>query len=295
MREFPFEKAFPPDQPKHEENKKLVEIVFARLASRPKPKSAIRPEDFSDLYSPAVIRDDSKHVADLEEIFIDNLSSLSAENMYYQEIAKIFEALLLEQIEQGAWLGEDASATKPSKYDDYVNGVDTIVSFSNEEKQPVHLALALDITSQHELAKKFTRLMEEIKDGRLTEIKYFKSEDPEFRGNLKGVPRVIVGADHKTIIDLMEKWLGGESKELKAHFIQIILLEEITSQLEAFKEYAQAQKQEKAVTAFDRALRIVTEVRRKKHFGDNDTVHAMNDGVYQAIQENLQYFKTKKI
>ncbi len=175
------------------------------------------------------------------------------------------------------------------------------------------------------------------------------------------MPSVVVGADHPMIIEVMEKWANSKkvdefgkgytdelARELKEHTIQIVMLEEILSQLEAFRQYVLALKKsaeeqvQKATTmekelsemvsslgiyeklpeqyksladqgnralrdmtgekvefqnmtadfdgilkVYDRTLLIVKKVIAKKKFTENKVVSAMQDGVYQAIQENL--------
>ncbi len=82
------------------------------------------------------------------------------------------------------------------------------------------------------LKKKFNCIKKEIEEGKLARIKYFVSEHMNIRGELKKVPRLVIGADRETVKELGELWINRDNKALEKHPIQFTLLKEILLQCE---------------------------------------------------------------
>ncbi len=248
----------------------------------------INMDDFSDLYKD--VEADKQYVAEMEAKFAEDESRDSEIEAMVRKTAKVLEAIIFEQIELSNWLGDTAMTIQASRYDDIKHGVDTIVEFDEGDgRNASHLALAIDVTTSHELNKKFKRIFEEIERGALTEIKYFVSESLDIRGHKSNVPRVVVGADRKTIFDLAEKWLEKDNKALSEHVIQVILIEEIYEQLVAFKNAAERAGQHGIVSVYEKTIGIVEGIRDGKEFSEDMLFKAGEDKVLQAIRDNLAY------
>jgi hypothetical protein len=145
---------------------------------------------------------------------------------------------------------------KASRYDDVVNGVDTIAEIE-QENSTSHLALAIDVTHGVMLQKKFDRIKREIDEGTLTTIKYFENSDETFRGRLLKVPRVVLGVEKSAVVELAGLWNAGKNKELATHPVQVQLIEEITVQLQSCLEYAQKTGKGDIARVYERQLRII--------------------------------------
>jgi hypothetical protein len=248
----------------------------------------INMKDFFGLYKD--VTSDLAYVAEMDRRFRESEARDTESESMLRKMAKVFEVIINEQIELSNWLGDSAMTQKVSKYDDYKHGVDTVVEFDDEDGFS-HLALAIDVTSSHELARKFDRIKKEIDQGVLTRIKYFVSEGLSFKGEKGNIPRVVIGADRKLILDLMEKWMEGDKTALALHVVQALLIEEIITQLETFTTYARSIGQNKAADVYQRTLGILMRIKTDKNLSEDMLFKAGEDQVFSAIQNNLYYFR----
>jgi hypothetical protein len=280
---------------------------------------AINVEDFSGHYGAGAVRLDRVMVAKLEEKFLEEEKkdlSLRPRRMR----GELFEAVVNDGIENNDWFGGDATIIVPSRYDDIVNKVDSIVEFE-EAAGNSYLALAIDVTkNEKEMWDKFAAIRDSIKDGRLSRVKYFQTEG--FRGELKQLPRVVMEADDATFMSAVEDILkskrlkneiarlrgaGEKGANLKSalerfaelrtkiatHPIQFKLLLEIRSQLLAFSEYAGSSGKRDSAVAYDKVLRIINRVIEEKSSGQNlDKLSEgwQNDRVLQMILGRARNF-----
>jgi len=197
--------------------------------------SSLREKDFEDVYRGRVA-EDLERVRRLEEKFVKEETERSRE---LKKVATIFEGLVLWHGEQSEWFGPHAKTLKTSKYDDYVNGVDMVIEFFDEEEKTLaHLGLAADITFTSDTTKKFDKLRGNIEKGELVAVDYFHSEPMSLHGRLSDLPEVIIGADRKTVLELTELWMERKNAVLARHKIQIMILLQMKEQLETFAQYA---------------------------------------------------------
>lgn len=241
---------------------------------------------FDDLYDPEKIEQDLEYIEKKEEIFNkENVQERQELNM----LSSVFEAIFFEQAELSEWLGPNAHTIKSSRFDDIKNGVDSIAEFESEEGDISRLALAIDITFGPQLQKKMARIKKEIERGELAHIKYFVSASEGFRGELKNVPRVVVGADKKMVKELYEIWIEGKKKELSEHKIQFQVLEEIAMQLRTFEKYAKKNDVEHLIPVYQRAIKIIERV-----MAENGqiltTEDFLEDNVFSTLYEELKKF-----
>lgn len=230
-------------------------------------KDRIEIDEFEGLYDPAMLERDKKEVERLESIF-NKQTQENPEAETWSKRGKLFEAMVNDQIESSNWLGENATVIIPSKFDDYINKIDSILEF-NDEGTRSHLALAIDVTkSLDEVQKKMAQIKKSIDTGELSNIKYFRSEDE--RGEKIRIPRVIIGADQKTMNDLAELLLRFHSAKgdhfkkvrssLEKHSAQLQIILEIRNQLSAFKKYAHENGHEDLIPSFDRILEVISPI-----------------------------------
>jgi hypothetical protein len=262
----------------------LLEDAYQKAVALEDP---VDMESFANLYKDVEV--DLAYVADMDRKFREGEMRETSVDAMFRKMAKVFEVIVAEQMELSNWLGETAMTEQASKYDDYKNGVDTVVEF-DEPEGASHLALAIDVTSSHELRRKFERIKREIDDGVLTKVKYFVSENLGFRDEKANIPRVVIGADRKTILDLVERWLDKDNKALAEHVVQAIVLEEMITQLEAFLIYAKSKCKDKAVEVYQRTLDILNKIREEKNLSEDMIYNAREDHVFGAIRDNLVSF-----
>jgi len=233
------------------------------------------------------VEQDRKYVDKMESRF---KAGETGEEKEGRMLATILEAIIHEQAELSDWLGPDATTIKPSRYDDIANGVDELVEFQGEEETS-YLAMAIDVTFGEDVAKKFTRIKEEIDRGVLGEVKYFFSEYTGKRKKLENVPRVVIGADARTVKELADLWVEGKKKELGGHKIQFQILDEILIQAEAFHNYANKFGHDNVALAYREMARKIEEIIKEKFSGAGSQDSGERDERFYDIRMMLKKFK----
>ena len=242
----------------------------------------INPEDFRDIYGENV-NSDLAYVQKMENKFEEDRQKMSENEQHFLKVAKVFEAIVFQHAELSNWFGETAMTMEASRYDDIKNGVDTIVEFE-EENTAHHLALAIDVTSSSSIFEKFDRIKKEIDNNKLAEIKYFVSEHLNIRGHKSNVPRVVIGADRKTIYNVVNAWIEEDMEALAQHPIQIKILSEIKLQLEGFKEYCEKWNHTDLAEIYAQGLKIIDGILSEKAPTEDQLAELEFDEVYRAIQ-----------
>lgn len=259
---------------------------------------AIQEREFEDLYSQERVEEDLEYVERMERKFEENATPEQKES---NKLATIFEAMIYDQSERSNWLGNNAMTIKTSRYDDIKNGIDLIVEVPDKEKPTAsHLALAVDVTFSDDLRDKMRKIKREIDSNKLATVKYFKSDFLDFRGEKSNIPKVVVGADYKTLENVIDLWKSEENEEyrkeyrklLERHHIQFIILDEIMLQLHNYKEYARKRNKKSAFESYDKVIETVQDINGEKQelreeilADDNSKIE--NDKVFSAIKENL--------
>ena len=250
----------------------------------------IQESDFENLYSKEQVEKDLEYVDEMEQEFE---KKSTPEQKEANKLATIFEAMVFEQSELNNWLGENAMTIKSSRYDDIKNGIDLIVEIPDKEKPTAsHLALAVDVTFSDDLRDKIRKIKGEIDRDKLTTVKYFKSDFLNLKGEKRNVPKVVIGADYKTLENVVDLWIARDNKALANHYIQFIILDEIMLQLENYKRYAEKENKEKAVESYNKAIEIIRDIdnekqesREKMPIDDNSKIE--KDKVFSAIRHHL--------
>lgn len=178
-------------------------------------------------------------------------------------LAEILEAVISSQIELSDWLGSGVRTRGASLYDDYKNGIDAVAEIEREETRE-QFAIAFDVTqTEFHMAEKIKRIKREIDEGTLTTIEYYEDSDGS-RKVLEKRPRVILGLDRDHVAELSALWVNGRKKELANHPVQFVLLEEIRTQLEIFRDYARDTGKEDIAKTYDNELSIFEEIIEEK-------------------------------
>lgn len=230
---------------------KIDEELAYKRAEKALAVDRIKETDFEDLYGRENIERDLAKIEEREARFEPP-----------SKAAVILEAIIHEQSESSEWLGPQAHTLKASRYDDIMHGVDEIVEFTDDPGKKSHLALGIDVTFSPNLLKKFKPLIERLSRGELTKVKYFRSSS--LRGELTQIPQVVVGVGMKTLQEFIPHWLERDPKTLAAHPMQIIVLEEMRMQLEAFAKYADQAKKHDAANEYRTSLQIIEDVLSQK-------------------------------
>ncbi|MGB3072977.1 MAG: hypothetical protein WBP40_04345 [Candidatus Moraniibacteriota bacterium] len=262
----------------------VVEKAYAK-ATALFERDAIQPDAFVPPYDARQVAEDKETVKRLE-------SKFGSEDLVHKKYADVLEAIIYEHIEQSDWFGPTAQTIKTSKYDDYVNGIDLVTEFSNDDQSLTHLGLGIDVTfGTTAMHKKFQRIREEISTGKLATVKYFESERSPHKGIYRDMPRVVIGAEREHITELAARWMDPKmNRELATHPVQAMLLDEIEAQLSGFRQYARTMNQARLIPIFDRQLAIIKKIRVEK----SRTVKNPwpDDRVFGAIRGELDFFRS---
>jgi len=277
---------------KFEKEKNIREQAY-RKAGEILEIDRIDENEFIDLYG-ELVKKDLRYVKEMEEKFkILN----TPERNESAKMAKIFEAIVHEQIEINNWLGENAFTKKAARFDDIKNGIDEIVEFKPEDiSKTSHLALAIDVTFRKDLTEKMEKIKDDITVGKLSTIKYFKSDSLNIRGEKVNVPKVIIGADNKMLNNVMMIWLKGENRKLTNQPMKFLILEEVFIQLKGFKDYAIRVGQTGVANDIDKVFKIIEEIYNKESASGNREEIKMSigqDKVYSAIKEYQEKLQEK--
>lgn len=252
-------------------------------------EKCINIDDFENFYDSKKLDRDRERVARKETNF---------EKENHKEYADVLEAVIFDQIDSGAWFGENTKAIKTSKVDDYFNGSDLIVELQDMMNTLTHLSLSIDVTfgTSTEIVK-IAKIKENIDKGTLGKIDYFKSDRSQFRGEISYVPQVIIGVEKETVIKLATIWMDKydsdkTSTPIDEHPIKRVLLSEILVQLYTFQKYAEETGKLKIIPIYKKDIQILEDIIQKQ--GIVDTSSFRNDKVFCAIRESLKIFKIKK-
>lgn len=271
---------------RHEERELDRELIIKKAYEKALAtvhEAELDPGDFRSHYSPEDVDADQTYVEEMEKKFESDLSEP-------QKLGTIFEAVLHESVSYRQWFGKESRAQKTSRYDDIKNGIDEVVETDLHDEETSYLGLALDATVGG-TDEKFRRIKDEINKGTLSKVKYFRSKSTQYMGELQSVPRVVVAADAKTIIELAQLWLEKENTKLREHPFQYQVLEEISLQLEHFENYAHERGEAAIANTFARSRAVIEEIRNTKQESLPDS--GKRDGGLGKVQGHLSIFSTK--
>jgi hypothetical protein len=268
--------------------------LFERLIPK-RTQEAIKIDDPAfGFYDPKKRAEDKQKVEEMRKSFF-HITRFGGEAQKAR--SQIFEAMIEDQIMSSDWMGPEANVIVPSEYDDYVNSVDTIIEF-DRPGQISHLSLGVDITNSSEsVDEKFAKIKKSIEQGNLSVVEYFKSA--HLTGKLDKVPRVIIGADTKTRMEVMElilqyKALKENSSnsparheefkkvrgKLESHPLQFKILYLIQAQLEAFSAYARKLKKDDLAMIYENTNQIIKGILKLKEPPEGRDEFEYEDAVF---------------
>lgn len=247
----------------------------------------VNMDDFEEIYGTQVLTEDQKKVQELEEGFLLHDLENSREA---RRIGKILEMIVTEQIELNNWFGENARTQQTTAYDDYLNGIDSLVEFDLKEGKGF-FGLAIDVTHGkiNAFEKKMKKTRRLLQDGKLGTVKYFRSFDGDIQGRMTSIPRVILALDREQVIDIAKLWVRGEQHALAEHPVQDLLSLEIIAQLEAQSEYARDHGYEKIAELLLMQKRMMEKIREeRKRKLDDPSWNLEENRTYILLKEQLK-------
>ncbi len=278
-----------------QEQEKLFEAAYLKAVDLLSGER-IDMDKFKDLYGDKIITKDMNEVKKMQDRYE---KTDTPERKKMQKYAVVFEAIVHDMIDMNGWLGDNAMAKKASLYDDLKNGVDEIIKFTEPKTSATsYLALGVDVTFGNDIIKKMDRIKTQIEKGDMGVIKYLLTNN--YRGEMRNVPRVVIGADMKNLEEITKLWLDGKRRALAQHQVKLIILDQMIIQLMNFSRYAENVGQHLIADSFNRVLKIVEKIYDKES-EEEKNINFNQDRVNQAIdkycedleKENLK-LETKK-
>lgn len=272
------------------EDHPLVNVPEAYAKANKALSNPVDPQDFENYKD---VSADVAYVAQLEKQFAEEFRLMDSNLQNCIRMGRVLEAIMFEHIELSDWLGENAMTVEASRFDDIVNGVDSWVEFDEGEGRTSHLALAFDVTTSDRIRGKLARIQKEIEEGKLTRIKYFTSDRLNFKGEKTKIPRVIIGANRKTVYELADLWMKDKKRELGEHPVQFKILEEMRVQLEAFRDFSHTIGRTELEPIYSHGLEIINGIIDKKQPDQSIITDCENDDVYQEIVFGARNLKNR--
>jgi hypothetical protein len=287
-----------------------AEGVFAEDAMNPRHFADISPlelpKEWRAAYTNDAIRRDLEQIQKLEDswkippkVSTNNEKTEDQAKQWWattegKRYARALEGILFMHAELSDWLGPNVMMRKTSDFDDYVNGIDLVAEFAHPNQNERHLALAIDVTfstrsaTDYGKSDKTANIKRAIERGALGNIKYFegRKDGREYRGPLLDVPRVVIGAEKKTLEELSTLWINGKNKELAKHTVQYVLLREMEEQLGCYMAYAEKVGNTTAAKKYKEAYEIIRDIVRQKNMPEEGEWE--EDRVLQEIQRQLE-------
>lgn len=254
-------------------------------------RSSMDRHKFVGLYGAERIQQADAYVADIEE-------KISRQNNPDDElnarVATVYEAILHEQ--GSHWLGREVVFLKPDRYDDLMHGIDEVLEWKDIHSRRSHMGLSVDATfsANYGVEKKMGSIADSIRRGELSTISFFESDS--FRGELRNVPKVIVGAGKQTLHSLTRLWVKRQDTALKTHPMGWLMYQQLEAQCAGYRDFALRVGRREVADKYDQSLRMVKHLReeaeRERRIFKGEDTEA--DPVYQAIVANLVKLKVMK-
>ena len=172
------------------------------------------------------LEEDLKRVRGKIEKINKEGKTLLQESMTFGEI---FEGLFAST----KWFGHNSKIIIPSLFDDLYLGNDLILEHTINNKD--YSITVIDLTVGEEASlNKMEYLRRKLLKGDLGSIKYFKSLNSEFAGEVYGLPNFIIGLDRRRISELSLLWSENKMKEINSSPLQFNLFFQMKVQAEYF-------------------------------------------------------------
>jgi len=161
-----------------------------------------------------------------------------------QEVVKTKRGEILEHVirhhaEMSDWLGDNCYTVETTEYDDRANHIDFIIEWEQEDGEAVRLAIDVTTTEDPDVFdKKESLIKDEIEKGWLSRVKYFQSEIDETKGKIQNLPRAVIAVSKENIQKLCGELINKKPAELAKSPEQLLLLDEIGTQMTDQIEYS---------------------------------------------------------
>lgn len=241
-------------------NEKELDLVLNQALSLEKENSIETEEYYNEFADAGLIKGGRAEVrADLEglkerkELFKKKIELLDQKDAKNKEINKKVATIVERAVAYGVsnlnWYGENVSIEPVSEFDDVKRGVDDMLEIRKEEAESSFMGLGIDVTYRGLLSEqykeKFFKLLQSIRDGYKTKIKYFKNHKGEMMKEFS-VPKIVLYFnvdDVKNLVSMIKN--SSDSKILekfKNSSQKFAVMNQIIIQCELLSSFAEESK-----------------------------------------------------
>lgn len=252
-------------------------------------RESIKPEQFSETYSEALLTKCANYVTNCERKFEERRESDIAWKRA-EIFGKTLEALLHDQINQGIY-GDDVRGVSTAPYDDYYAGIDEVLE-RQDENGSTYIGCALDFTFGHP-EKKMEKIVQSIEAGLLHDVIFYESpfgNPPHVHGKLQGMPKIVVGMDAEHLTELSELWIGDEQERIQDSHLLLMILRQIEQQSEVYEIIAKRHHKNEVAAryrqVYNSVLKLYKEIKERKNIVMLDS-EALSDKVNVGIKNEL--------
>lgn len=208
-------------------------------------RSRINPETFRGVkfFTDQEIDSDLAHVDAKERGFKERAQFHTPEQRVINDNAEVIEVMMPMIIRDFDWLGANTNIIYTSRYDDIVNGIDSVAQLM-EPNESWNIGMEIDFTSsEEEMKDKIKKIETRLQDGKISSVKYFDSPTTGKLKNLK-MPKIAFGISGKEMGDFVsiiaDAYLSrnkeSAQKELRNHRMKSRFIELTTNQLREFSK-----------------------------------------------------------
>ena len=161
------------------------------------------------------------------------------------KVATIVEQGLAYAVSDLGWYGENVKISPASRFDDVKRGVDDVLEISRKNETDRYLGLGIDVTYNGLLSEKyrdkFERLLESIRLGQKTKIKYFKNAKGQPMREF-AIPKIVLHFDGVDVKEIAHFVKHATDTAVKEKFVnsdmKISVLNQIMAQCEILADFA---------------------------------------------------------
>lgn len=259
-------------------------------------KEGRRMKDFigGDLYTEEAIGRLEEKVVAAEASFDEQVARLPEDIRQKHEISKkLADCLEGVILNVKTWFGPTSNVYPTTRHDDFFNGVDLVAERMDGDIANHH-GFALDITyaGYNTILKKIARIADNLKNGKLGKVDFFKSNDGRFKGQLNEIPLVVIGADGNTMRGLVNMFAEGEDQKIEDHQVQFQIVDQVLMQCDFFINLAKEIKDgiisTRIITAYEILKKDFELIKKLKHRLATNIDKGERDGFHDNLKAALE-------
>lgn len=245
------------------------------------------------------IQDNFKKLKDRIKLFEEEKNKLTREEINRVEnnkkIATIIENAVAYGVSDLEWYGDNVSLKKTSQFDDVKRRIDGVLEVRKEEYENSFMGLGIDVTYRGLLSEsykeKFRGLLESIKNGHKTKIKYFKNHEGEMMREFP-IPKIVLFFNIDDVKELVYMIKNIDNPKVKEEFKnspqKFTVMNQIMIQCELLADFAEKSRN----TIFKKYIEVVSSI--KELAWDNPELKRIIDARHEdEVSKHIKYLIDK--